>query len=63
MNFYNTHFLVILTVDCGEFHKGLRSEKIGQGIAVNFYNTWQWPFGVAIFAVAQWRIFLALIRY
>ena len=23
----------------------------------------RWPFGVAIFAVAQWRIFLALIRH
>ena len=26
-------------VDCGEFHQGIRSEKIGRLIAVNFYNT------------------------
>ena len=38
VNFYNT-LCVILAEDCGEFHEGLKSEKIGRGIVVNFYNT------------------------
>ena len=38
VNFYNT-LCVILAVDCGEFHEGLKSEKIGRVIVVNFYNT------------------------
>ena len=40
VKFYNT-LLVISTVDCDEFHQGLRSEKlmIGNRIALNFYNT------------------------
>ena len=29
VNFYNI-FLVILTVDCGEFNQGIRSMKIGR---------------------------------
>ena len=35
MNIYNT-ILVIVTVNCGEFIQGIRSEKI---VTVNFYNT------------------------
>ena len=37
MNFYNTLF-IIWTVDCGEFYQGIRSEKIGLGFAVSFFN-------------------------
>ena len=38
VNFYNT-LLVISMVNYGDFHDGLRYEKIGQWIAMNFYNT------------------------
>ena len=38
VNFDNT-LVVISTVDCDEFNKGIRSEKIGQYIAENIYNT------------------------
>ena len=35
--FYNT-LLVISTLYCGEFNQGIRSEKIGRVIAVNFLH-------------------------
>ena len=38
VNFYNTR-LVIVTLECGEFHQEIKSEKIERQIAVNFYNT------------------------
>ena len=31
--------LVISMVDCGEFHQGFRSEKIGRLIVVDIHNT------------------------
>ena len=38
MNFYNAP-LVVSMVDCGEYNQGIKSEKIGQCIAIKSQNT------------------------
>ena len=39
LRWISTTLLVISMVNYSEFHEGLRYEKIGRWIAVNFYNT------------------------
>ena len=51
MNLYNTS-LVILTINCGEFYQGIRSEKIGRLNAVNINIT------LLVIVTVNWGEFL-----